>query len=189
MSSRGDRQHRSPARGRQVKRPIFHIGPGILFALILAAIVGSSAIKSEMQRRQAARSGPPIVERQIVSSDIEKLGPVPEVSFLIDRRDKLGLSESQLRSLRKLQFAWQKFYFPKMKVANAAVRQAADYMSGAEKNRQTPTAQIQREAAPVVAISGEISAVRRQYWARATALLAPAQRLIAAREREADYAA
>ena len=189
MSNRGDCQRRSPASGRQVKRPLFHIGPGILIALALAVIIGANVTRTARQRRHAPRSAPPIIEGRVISSDFDKAGPVPEVGFLIDRREKLRLSDRQTESLRKLQAEWGRFYQPKLREAKAASRQMTGYLSRSRTNGRTPVQQIEERAAPVVAVSREISATRRQYWDRAMKLLTPEQRRIAAKEREADYAA
>jgi hypothetical protein len=188
MSRNNNKNRDKQTKPAERKKRMFYFGPGVIIALILAVIIGGNSIKSEMQRRQASKM-PPIVERQIVSSGQDRLGPVPEVKFLIDRQKPLGLSEAQTVKLEKLQSAWEKYSVPRMKKANEAAKHLNDYMSRAEDNKQTPAVQVQNEAAPVVAISGEISSQRRAYWSQAVQVLSPEQRKLADTEREKDYAA
>lgn len=170
------------------KRRWLNIGPGIVVALAVSALIGSQWIKTEMAARQQ-RSAPPIVERQVISSSYEeKSGPTPEVSFIIERADKLHITNSQLAHLETLRAEWRKFYGHKMADANQAADRTSKYLADARNKSRTPVAQIQNAAAPVIALSGEISSARRSYWDRAISILSPEQRKALQAEREAVWA-
>lgn len=131
-----------------------------------------------------------MVERQVISSSFEeKSGPTPEVSFIIDRAGKLHLASAQLAQLKALRAEWQKFYGPKIAAANQAADKTSDYLAEAKDKSRTPVAQIQNAAAPVIALSGEISSARRSYWDRAVKILTPQQRKALQADREADWVA
>ncbi|MDO8684973.1 MAG: hypothetical protein Q7N50_16025 [Armatimonadota bacterium] len=83
---------------------------------------------------------------------------------------------------------WEKLYTQKIKEANKSAEHVGEYLSGAEQNRSAPVPQIQDQAAPLVALSAEISAARHRYWAKAMQMLTSEQRRIVTKERETDYA-
>ncbi|MDO8589190.1 MAG: hypothetical protein Q7T82_19360 [Armatimonadota bacterium] len=165
------------------KRPLFYVGPGLILALVAAIVIGKTAMRSERDGRQTA---PPIIERRTVSSADDRLGPIPEVEFLLDHRARLELSGEQIGKLARLQADWEKVYGPKLKEAVAAGRKLGGYLSKAENDRRTPVAQIQRESAPLVSASGEIAKARREFWSRALRLLTAEQRKVADGLREAE---
>lgn len=179
--------HRNDGRPRGKKRLIY-FGPGIVIALILAVILGGNTVKQNMAQRHAP-SGPPIVERHLVTSSVEQLGPTPEIDFILVRRETLGLTNEQMAKLNKLQSEWKYYYEPKMAEANAAARQLQGNLARTRGNGSIPTAQIQKDAGPMIAISAEISAKRREYWGRAMQVLSPEQRETVATERKARQTA
>ena len=182
------KNNRDPNSATQPKRRWLHIGPGIVIALAISALIGSQWIKTEIATRKQ-QSAPPIVERQVISSSYEeKLGPTPEVGFIIDRAEKLRITGAQLARLKALRADWQKRYGPKIAEANQAANRTSRYLAGAKGKSRTPVAQIQNEAAPVIALSGEISSARRGYWDRAARILTSEQRKLLQAEREADWA-
>lgn|GEM_PF-1848552 len=175
--------------GSKPKRRWLNIGPGIVLALAISALIGSQWIKTEVAARRQTPA-PPIVERQVISSSYEeKSGPTPEVGFIIDRAAKLHITDSQLTHLKAMCAQWRKFYGPKIVAANRAAEKTNSYLAGAQGRQRTPVAQIQNAAAPVIALSGEISSARRSYWDRAIKILTPEQRKELQSEREADWAA
>jgi hypothetical protein len=171
------------------KRRWLNIGPGIVIALAVSALIGSQYIETETNMRQQ-HSAPPIVERQVISSSAdERSGPTPDAAFIIKRADKLHLSQDQVARLNVVESKWQAFYAPKIAQANQAAAQTNHYLSDAKDRSRTPVAQIRNAAAPVIALSGEISAARRSYWDQATKILTPDQGKALQAEREADWAA
>ena len=110
------------------------------------------------------------------------------MSFIIDRGDKLDLTDAQLARLRTLQQKWQKYYGPKIAQADQAAVKTKKYLTDAKANTRTPVAQIQDAAAPVIALSGEISSARRNYWDQAVNILISSQRKHLQAEREAAWA-
>ena len=168
------------------RRPRFFIGPGLLVALAAAIVVVAWMAK---QRIRETPAGPPVIERRVISIPGAAPGPVPEVKFLIDRSRRLALTARQVGALTDLQAEWEKLYYPKMKEANAAARRVDAYLSRAARNRKTPVAQIQKEAAPLIGLSSEIAAARSRYWGRAVALLTAEQRREADRIRKTQRSA
>lgn len=170
------------------KKTWFHIGPGLVIALAVSALIGSQWIRAQITQRQQP-SAPPIAKRQIISSSYEeKLGPTPELKFIIERRKKLHLTDLQAVMLMALQSKWIKIYGPKIAQANQAAAKTQKYLDNSKGHSRTPAAQIQTEAAPLIALSREISSARRTYWSEATRLLNSDQRGILKKEREADWA-
>ncbi len=179
----------STASADKPRRRLLNIGPGLIIALAISIFIGVRWFGAQKQM-PAAKSGPPIVERQVISSTYEeKAGPTPEVRFILERRHKLGLSAAQVAKLNKLQSEWQRLYGPKIAQANSAAVRAQDYLAAAKGNRSTPVAQIKDQAASLVALSREISSARRDFWVRATGVLTVDQRGTLQSERETDWAA
>ena len=177
-----------PDSATQPKRRWLNIGPGLVIALAISALIGSQWIRTEIAARRQP-SAPPIIERQIISSSYdEKSGPTPEVGFIIDRARKLHITDAQLARLKALQKKWRKYYGPKIAQANQAAAKTNEYLADAKGNSRTPAAQIQGAAAPVIALSGEISAARRSYWGQAVNILTAGQRKALQAEREAAWA-
>lgn len=170
------------------KRRWLNIGPGIVLALAVSALIGSQWIKAEVAARRQP-SAPPIIERQVVSSSYEeKSGPTPDVGFIVTRANKLHITAVQITQLKALNVKWQRFYAPRMNAANQAASRTNKYLDAAKNHSRTPVAQIQDAAAPVIALSREISSARRSYWDQATKILTPEQRKVLQTEREADWA-
>jgi hypothetical protein len=168
------------------KRRLFRIGPGLIIALIATVIIGGNAIKNQLAMRQASPG--PIIERHVVTSGGDKAGPIPDVKFLIDRGPKFGLTNTQLSSLAKLESQWEKAYAPLMKEAKAREGKFKRYLATVRDASRTPVSQVQKEAAPFIAISSDIAAARRDYWSQAMALLTPKQRTEVAAQRKAEFA-
>lgn len=182
------KNNRDPDSATLPKRRWLNIGPGIVIALALSALIGSQWIKTEIASRKQPNVSP-IVERQVVSSsDDEKSGPTPEVSFIVGRAQKLHLTSAQLARVEALWSKWQEFYGPKIAQANQATNRTSKYLAGAKDRSCTPVAQIQSAAAPVIALSGEISSARRSYWSQAVSVLGLDQRRALQAERETDWA-
>lgn len=175
---------RPPTAAQQPGRRLFYIGPGLIIALILAVLIAANWYRGEMRMRKA-KSGPPIVERQITSSDLDpQMGPAPQVSFLLERRGKLKLTHEQMRELESIQNEWKKLYGPKIAEANRVAEEAGRYLESSKRKGRTPTAQIQDRAAELIALSREISTARRRYWDRAMSALTVEQRKLVNEQRE-----
>jgi Spy/CpxP family protein refolding chaperone len=165
------------------KRQWFRIGPGLVIAVVLAVILGGNAIKNDFAQRSS--NSRPIIENRIVGGSRDSAGPTPNIKFLIDHRDKLGLTQHQIAAITNLNQEWESTYGPKLKAAKAQAGKLKDFLAKSASNKRTPVAGIQQEAAPYVALSSEISAARREYWARAMSLLTPKQRQAVIAERKA----
>lgn len=171
------------------KRRLLNIGPGLIIALALSIFIGAKWFSTEKQMR-AVDSAPPMVERHTVSlSGEENAGPTPEVGFILDRAEKLGLTADQIAEVRRLSSDWKKTYGPRIAEANAAATKAQEYLANAKGNRSTPVAHIQVEAGSLIALSREISAARRSYWDRAVNILTAGQRKTLQNEREKAWIA
>lgn len=170
------------------RRRWLNIGPGIVIALAISALVGSQWIKTETGKKSNAAA--PILERRTISSSYDgKSGPTPGIDFIIDRAAMLRLRPEQIAQIKKLHAEWNKRYEPKLALARQAAEEASKELDEAKGNRRTPVTRIEESAAPVIALSGEISAARRDYWNRAVSILDPHQRESLQAEREADWTA
>lgn len=166
---------------KEGKRQILNIGPGLIIALGLSTALVSLTYKQT--KKQPA--GPPIIEHHIIiSSDAEKLGPTPEVTFILDHAKDLVLTKDQLSRIKKLDSDWKKFSEPKLAQANEAALKTNAYLADSKANRKTPIAQIQDNARPIIELSGEISACRHRLWDQAMKLLTPEQRKVVQTKRQ-----
>ena len=97
--------------------------------------------------------------------------PAPEVRFLLVHKGELSLTRDQEGRIAKLQAEWEQ--------ASAGLRAAGTRASAeAEKHvvgAKVTSAAIQHASAPVVAVSAELSRLRRLYWDTAVGLLSKAQ--------------
>ena len=169
------------------KRPWLRFGPGVVLALALSALIASQWIKTEIVNRRQP-SAPPIVESQVLSYPAEeKLGPTPEVGFVIENAVILHLSSAQLARLRSLQSEWERYSKPKMAQARQAAAGANEYLNSVKSKPRTSMAQIQDKAASLVALSREISEVRRSTWERAVKVLTPEQSRALENQRQAAW--
>ncbi len=163
------------------------IGPGVIIAAILSVVVWSQWGKNESTARQS-KPQPPIIERHIVTSPEETAaGPVPDLKFILDRDEFLKLSSAQRNQITKLHQDWLNRYGPKIAAANQAAKTTRDYLQQNQARSRVPVAQVQNEAAPLVALSGEISAARKSYWNNATSILSSTQRDMLHIARIADW--
>ena len=189
MSKNRNALNASPGVGTRPVSRWFRIGPATIMALAISALLGAQWVRTQTAARPEANT-PPIVERQIISASYdEKLGPTPEVSFIVDRAGKLRLTKAQLAGLVALHSKWQNVYSSKMADANRSAEQVGKCIADKSGGARTPVAQIQDAAAPVVALSGEISSARQSYWDQAVSLLDRHQRSDLQTEREADWSA
>ncbi|MHB1001124.1 MAG: hypothetical protein ACYC27_17920 [Armatimonadota bacterium] len=138
------------------------IGPGIILAMILA-------IQIVISNRQKP-SGPPIIERQVVGSEVtHSISPTPDVGYILERRDKLGLSDRQIKALVALQADWQSKSKPISDDLNQATREFDAFMEKA--GNKATIRDIQSHAGPVSELSRQLSSLRRVYWEKAIQVL------------------
>lgn len=157
-----DRQDRTSPRRRWII-----IGPGIVLAAILALQVAINARRASDDR--------PIIERQVIASDISAHStPAPEVSYVLEHRALLALTENQVIRLKKLQERWRRESEPPAKELNRSAREFEQFM---EKSKGKVSVQdIQAHAGEVSELSRRTSSLRRIYWERALQALDSKQR-------------
>jgi hypothetical protein len=171
-----------------IKRPpLLRIGPGLIIAIVLSLIIGIQWKLNE-HAAEKQRNLPPIVERPVVSSNEEKLGLTPEVSFILQRKEMLKLTKVQTEQLVSLQAEWRHFADPREKAAIDAANAAGQYLNNAQNQRRTPVAHIEDQTHGVVVISRELSAARRRFWSKALTVLTPPQQQLVQHQREVEYA-
>lgn len=129
-----------------------------------------------------------MIEKPIVSTTQDSLGPVPSIRLILDHADVLRLSAQQTSRLGSLQADWQRLYGPKVKEAEALGTSLEMYLGEKKGSRKAPVAQIEGKATPFVSISREIATGRRQYWGRAMRLLTPKQRSAVQTIRMSEHA-
>lgn len=170
------------------RRKLINIGPGLILALLISLFIGGRWYMEERAARQQPPA-PPIIERQVISSSADQAGPTPEVNFILAHKAKLNLTATQATKLEQLQAQWQKFCAPRLAQASAAAAKTNDYLDQHKDDKRLPAAQVQDQAAPLIAISGELAAARHRYWNQATALLTPQQRTTLQAERAVAWTA
>ncbi|HEY3298137.1 MAG TPA: hypothetical protein VGK34_05715 [Armatimonadota bacterium] len=144
------------------------IGPGIVFALILA-------LQWVITNRKSSDTGRPIIERQVIAVPKTR-GEVrvPEIGFVLQNREQLKLSAAQVSDLRKLEVEWNEKSKPLNDLMNRAASDFQSYMKSA--GSKVAMKDIQSHAAPVSELSGQISSLRRVYWEKAIIVLDGKQR-------------
>jgi len=159
------------------RRFCFGFGPGLTIALILTIWIG--------YQRYQQRQPPPRIERQVISRVSGKPGErvTPDLSFLLQRRKQLSLTDQQIREIERLYREWQQVSGPGQKEAEAAGREFQEWMDSARKRGKTGLPEIQEHGARLSAISAELAQQRRLYWESVMKLLTPRQQEIANRER------
>jgi len=108
-------------------------------------------------------AAPPIVERQVVGSTTRQVSSaVPDISFIIQKRRMLDLSDQQVQKLEKLQAGWQTESTP----INVELKKAADNFDSfmAQSKGKASMKDIQSHAAEVTTLSAKISGLRIAYW-------------------------
>ncbi|MHB0912750.1 MAG: hypothetical protein ACYC2Y_04805 [Armatimonadota bacterium] len=154
------------------KRRWVIIGPGLVLALILAL---------QIVVRNHRTTAEPIIERQVIGVQTERgYTPALEVSYILERRDVLRLSERQQESLRKLQSEGAS----KSKPLTDSLDEAAnDFQAFMKKTGGKATVRdIQTHSGQVSELSREVSSLRRVYWEKALMLLDERQKAIVRQE-------
>lgn len=154
------------------------IGPGIVLALILA-------IQIVIGNRQKPTQ-PPIIERVVGTVSERKLLPAPEIGYLLERRERLGLNDPQVKRLMIIQNDWQ----VESKPLTTDLKNAADQFNAFMKeagHRRVAIGDVQSHAMSVSELSRKVSSVRRKYWERAMGVLSSKQRVAVNQELAHTY--
>jgi hypothetical protein len=175
-------------RQRRDKKPLVHVGPGLIVSLVIIAALLVVRFLTPAQTGHESPSAGPIVEKPIVLTAQESLGPVPGMRFILDHARDLKLSPSQRAGIVSLRADWERVYGPKMTQANILAKSVGDYLDEKKAGRSAPVAQIEGKATPFVSLSREIATGRRQYWARAMGLVTQEQREKVDVIRKGDWA-
>ena len=155
--------------GQRMRRPRkwIIVGPGILIAAIIALEV--------MARDHQTRTGPPIVEHQIVRGQVGSGGyPAGSIEYILTKSDRLQLTEAQVGKLGELRAAWQAKIGPITREMNSAAADFERFMR--QSGRRASMRDIQDHAAVVSELSRQLSSIRRIYWERALQILDAGQR-------------
>jgi hypothetical protein len=171
-------------------------GPGLLIALLIAAFlvhregllrprpgpVVYREVGGQIRSQQSAVSTQQseIRNPQFAIRNSQFVGPTPEVGWLLERREALGLSDSQVRQLEKLKQEWEKATAEDRAAVEQAAAEFQRYMdsrtsSGLRGGRVRPQ-DLTQQAEVVSALSGRLAAARQDFWERAMKVLTPAQR-------------
>jgi hypothetical protein len=161
---------------------MIRIGPGLIIALLVALFIVVRWLQSERTAQQQSIL-PPIVEKPLVIPEQEKLGPTPEVNFILQHKLALKLTASQIQQLGKLQDQWQRFSAPKQQQLKRSAQATEKYLQGAQNQHRTPAAQIEDQAKDVIVLSRELSSERQRLWSRALTVLTLTQQKAVNQER------
>jgi len=151
------------------RRPRLVIGPGLLMALLVSAIIAYLYMPSRQQKH-----GPPKVEHQLV-------GRVPQpaltIAELLKERAKLRLSREQLTKLRSLDARWGRDTQADRKELGAAERRLDRWLRSVQQSGERVTqAELQQRWQEYSRLSAKVAYWRRLYWKMALDLLMPEQR-------------
>ncbi len=147
-------------------RPAF--GMGTLSALIIIALLfGFEALRN----RQAPTPAAPTA--RIAAGQEE--GPTPDVSYILDHRQELGLRESQLQRLKKMSDAERSEIAPIQKEIDAVTKDFEKWLS--ERSEKASPGESIGEAGPDLgAAQRRAAAVRERYWDKAMQELTAGQK-------------
>jgi len=158
-------------------------GPGTTIALMIAAyvlITNRDMVQDPSEIRQ-----PPREQAKVVLTPQQRLGPTPDIAYLLDKKAVLKLTESQQANLRVMSDEQQ----TELKPLLAKVRKSGEDLGGMLKGNLKPSSTPVLSAAggEFSKLSARVFEIRNTYWLRASKILDKPQRQQAAREREADF--
>ena len=166
-------KHQQPDSGRQNVHPArkrwLRLGPGLAVALALSA-----AILLWPTLRDGFQADPARIERSRLG-EIPPPAAAPELGWLLERKDALGLKPVQVAKLRRVQRRWDR----DTEVLRGALDLAAAQFSrerGASAARGVDIQGLRAQAAPVSSLSRQLAEARRVYWNEAAQILTPRQR-------------
>lgn len=160
---------RPPATDR--RRPLFGIGPGLLAATVLAAVLIASG-----RLMTSPNGAPPDVPLRPPGRAPTHPPPFPDVATLLRRRSDLGLTPTQTQRLQALERAWQRQAAGPQAALAARSGEITGYLNGARSDQRLDVEDLRRRGAALSALSAALAAQRHQYWHRGLALLRPDQR-------------
>lgn len=150
----------------------FRLGPATTFAL--AAGIAIAYVKWPDYARQAeAKRGLDATRAEIARRGPAKLAP-QSLESLWNSREKLGLSAAQVKTISALRGEESRSTAALKRETDAAATQFSRWMSAHQSGATMD--EIQSQAALYSAKSGELSAARRAFFARAVAVLTASQR-------------
>jgi len=160
------KQHKQQADTRPRKRWIV-IGPGILLALVFALQIA--------MRNHQVTSAPPIIGRQVIGVQTAEGGVLtPEIGYMLEYKEHLGLSDRQIASLENLQEEWNAKSQSLKRQMDRAAGEFRRFMN--EAGSDVSVRDIQSHAGSVSELSGEVSGLRGIYWQKALQVLDRGQR-------------
>jgi hypothetical protein len=99
----------------------------------------------------------------------------PELSWVLEQREALGLSPAQVEKLRRQEARWERDTRA-LREALAQASAAFDREMGGLSSNGINVTDLQERAAPVSDLSRRLSEARRACWTGAAAVLTPAQK-------------
>jgi len=151
------------------RRPRIVIGPGILIAVLIAAII---AFRYMPERQQ--QHGPPKVEHRLVG----RL-PMPALTIkeLLKESAPLKLSKQQLTQLRHLAAQWERDSQADRQRLARETRTLQSWLQSAQKTgKRIAQTELQRRQAVYSSASNKMVYLRQLYWKMALKVLNSDQR-------------
>lgn len=161
---------------RQRRRLV--VGPGVMVALIvILALAASGKFRDAAQQKQLPQQG--------YTAVISGPGPIPDVRYIVDRKDELSLSDEQVSRVRQLADESEE----KMDRINDDLAAKTSRLDELEKQKgsekRNPGAGF--DADGLSGLLREAAQIRSGYWKQATALLTAQQRAKLEKLRERDW--
>lgn len=165
MMKKGSRGKRQGA--RENPRRLFVFGPGIMVALIIATFV--------VAKNYVIPEKPPVAEKQV--SGIQTPGIMPEIAFILDKKQALNLTAAQKNSLKRFYGKFNADAKPlKETLKNSSASVSSFLNEKQESKKKTSLKEIHEQAQDLQKFSKELSDLRTFYWQQAMNVLSENQR-------------
>ncbi len=158
----------------------FFLGPGIITAVVIATALVASG------RLQLSKPPPKPELTALQLSDSEKLGPMPQVSWLVAHSRALKLTPAQDKKLKDLAVVSDAEMKP-LKTELDKAGQDFEQWVRTHSARKGERLSVQQGAGELVLLSRKAAEIRQKRWKQATMLLSAAQRKQVDSMREAEF--
>lgn len=147
---------------------IFRVGPGLVIAIVLSALI-------YFVQRQSLAPRRPIIQRTVASAGAESLVLAPTIGFILQESAALELSKQQVRKLESLRKEWEAATLSERKALETAEAEFDKWRAANQKRGGVSLQEVQSHTAALSQLSGALAAERRLYWERAQAVLTQRQ--------------
>jgi hypothetical protein len=149
------------------------IGPFFVLAIMLSAAV--FVWQKRQTEHEVAVAPPPVVEHQVQAGAGPETTAVPPPDLVWKNAARLKLTERHKQRLEPVVTAYEKQAAPLRQRLDVASREFSASQRRPNVRKPVEFAELQQQMAVVSALSGEMAALRVQYWQQIAPLLTPEQ--------------